>query len=55
MAKTKTDLIQAITEHVKKIHPYTVPEIISAQLGPGNPDYYDWISKSVQSPPSQTK
>lgn len=48
MIKTKTSLLDEITSFVKKNHPYTVPEVISAQLGPGNVDYYDWIGKSCK-------
>jgi periplasmic divalent cation tolerance protein len=48
MIKTKTILLDEITTFVKKNHPYDVPEVISAQLGPGNPDYYEWIGKSCK-------
>jgi periplasmic divalent cation tolerance protein len=48
MVKTKTNLIDELILFVKKNHPYTVPEIISASLGNGNPDYYEWIRKSTK-------
>jgi periplasmic divalent cation tolerance protein len=48
MVKTKTSLLSELIPFVKKNHPYTVPEIISARLGNGNPDYYEWIRKNTK-------
>ena len=42
--KTKTSLYKRIEKEVKKLHPYTVPEIISFKIDKGNKDYLDWIS-----------
>ena len=42
--KTKTKLYQQIEKEVKKLHPYTVPEIISFKIDKGNEDYLNWIS-----------
>ena len=43
--KTKTNLYKQIEKEVKKLHPYTVPEIISFKIDKGNKDYLKWISE----------
>lgn len=34
-----------IEKGIKKLHPYTVPEIISFKIHKGNKSYLDWISE----------
>lgn len=48
MVKTMTSRVQDLVAAVKKHHPYDVPEVITATLGDGNPDYYDWLKKNVK-------
>jgi len=47
IVKTKTNLYKQIEKEVKKLHPYTVPEIISFsfKIDKGNKDYLNWISE----------
>ncbi len=47
--KTTDDGIFPLTERIKSLHPYEVPEIISFAIreGEGNPDYLEWIARSV--------
>lgn len=45
IVKTKTNLYNQIEREVKKLHPYTVPEIISFKIDKGNKDYLNWISE----------
>lgn len=47
MVKTMTARVPDLVAAVKKHHPYDVPEVISAQLDGGNPDYYAWLKKHV--------
>lgn len=47
MIKTRSSKIPEITEYVKKNHPYSVPEVISAKIEDGNLPYLQWISSSV--------
>lgn len=47
MVKTEVALVPQIVALVKSTHPYTVPEVITAELGLGNPDYYKWLSENV--------
>lgn len=41
--KTKKTNVPALIKAVKKVHPYTVPEIISVEIKAGNPDYIKWV------------
>ena len=47
IAKTRTQLIEALISDVKKNHPYEVPEIISTPLGPGSAEYLKWVLSST--------
>lgn len=46
--KTKKSLFKQIVAEVKKLHSYTVPEIIALPIIEGNKDYLNWIKKSVE-------
>lgn len=54
MIKTRTELIGELTSAVKSLHPYQVVEVISTQLGPGNPPYLDWLLQNTAPPPAAT-
>lgn len=41
--KTSGKVLDRLVETVKKIHPYTVPEIIYWKVEGGNPDYLSWV------------
>ena len=47
IVKTKASLLPEIINLVKKVHSYTVPEIIALPIIGGNQDYLEWIEKSV--------
>ena len=47
IAKTKASLLPEIVNLVKAMHSYDVPEIIALPIVGGNPDYLEWIEKSV--------
>jgi len=46
--KTRSDLIPELTEKIKEIHPYQVPEILTFRIMEGNPDYLEWIAKETK-------
>jgi periplasmic divalent cation tolerance protein len=48
MLKTKTALLEEVIQYVKSNHPYEVPEVISAPIEKGNPDYLKWIDQSTK-------
>lgn len=45
--KTKASALSDVIKLVKKIHSYTVPEIIALPIVGGNEDYLDWIGREV--------
>ena len=47
IVKSKASLLPEIINLVKKVHSYAVPEIIALPIIGGNPDYLEWIDKSV--------
>lgn len=46
--KTKKSLFKQIVAEVKKLHSYTVPEIIALPIIAGNKDYLNWIRESLK-------
>ncbi len=48
IVKTSSDRMSQLISEVRKIHPYTVPEIISLKIEEGNPDYLKWIGESLR-------
>jgi len=49
MIKTRDDLLQALSTHIKAHHPYSVPEIIAVPIEFGNSAYLEWIRTSTKS------
>jgi periplasmic divalent cation tolerance protein len=45
--KTKGSLLSDIINTVKKIHSYTIPEIIALPISGGSQEYLDWIDREV--------
>lgn len=43
LMKTTRERFDALSERVKELHSYDVPEIIAMPIMVGNPDYLDWI------------
>ncbi|MGE4421366.1 MAG: divalent-cation tolerance protein CutA [Pseudodesulfovibrio sp.] len=43
IAKTRDDLVDALTEAVKAAHGYEVPCVVSLPITGGNPDFLAWI------------
>lgn len=46
--KTRKTCFKKLIKEVKKIHSYTVPEIIALPIIDGNKDYLKWISDSLK-------
>lgn len=42
--KTRAELAERLTEHLKAAHSYDTPEVIVTPVLGGNPAYLDWIS-----------
>ncbi|XP_075971343.1 protein CutA homolog [Anticarsia gemmatalis] len=48
MIKTRTSVVDKLTEYVRSNHPYEVCEVISVPIKNGNPPYLKWIGEQVQ-------
>ena len=47
IAKTRASLFSGLTETVKKIHSYEVPEIIALPITGGSREYLEWLSREA--------
>jgi len=45
--KTKESLLPELTKSVKKIHSYSIPEIIALPIVGGSRDYLEWLDSEV--------
>jgi periplasmic divalent cation tolerance protein len=50
LMKTRTDLIEALEQRLRQIHPYEVPEFIALEVTHGLPDYLAWIERVTRTP-----
>ena len=48
IVKTKKSLLAKLIKEVKKLHSYTVPEIIALPIIGGNKDYLNWLSQETK-------
>lgn len=46
--KTKKPLLNKLIKEIKKLHSYSVPEIIALPIVGGNKDYLEWIDKETK-------
>ena len=46
--KTKASKLKEITELVKRVHSYEVPEIIALPIVGGNEDYLKWLDTTLE-------
>ncbi|XP_069465634.1 protein CutA homolog isoform X2 [Ambystoma mexicanum] len=47
LVKTKTSKIHKLSDYVRSVHPFEIPEIISLAIDQGNPLYFKWIDEGV--------
>ncbi|NXR88525.1 CUTA protein, partial [Hypocryptadius cinnamomeus] len=47
LVKTRTSKIGELSNYVRSIHPFEIPEIISLPVDQGNPVYLKWIEENV--------
>lgn len=47
IAKTQRKLFTALSEKIKALHSYTVPEIIAIPIIEGSPDYLKWLVEAT--------
>ncbi len=46
--KTHSTVFATLTDRIKTLHPYELPEIIAVPITDGLPEYLDWIATSVK-------
>ncbi len=46
--KSKGDLFEKLTETIKALHSYEVPEILAIPIIKGSETYMDWLDSSLQ-------
>ncbi|XP_059720867.1 protein CutA homolog isoform X3 [Haemorhous mexicanus] len=47
LVKTRTSKIGELSNYVRSIHPFEIPEIISLPIDQGNPGYLQWMEENV--------
>ncbi len=47
IAKTRRSLFSSLSEKVKELHSYTVPEIIAFPIVEGSADYLRWLAEAT--------
>lgn len=54
IAKTREDLLDALTERVKALHSYEIPCVVGIPIVGGNADFLDWIgAETTRSDPEE--
>lgn len=51
IAKTRADLVDALTARVKALHSYTCPCVVALPVAGGNADFLDWIGAETAASP----
>ncbi len=46
--KTRQETLPQLVDEIKRLHSYTVCEVISLPVTGGNPAYLDWIEQTVR-------
>ncbi|XP_074067811.1 protein CutA homolog isoform X2 [Macrotis lagotis] len=47
LMKTKTSKIHELSNYIRSIHPFEIPELFSLPIDQGNPLYLKWIEEGV--------
>jgi periplasmic divalent cation tolerance protein len=47
VAKTTADRLDAVVEHLRRHHPYDLPEVVATPIVGGSDDYLRWVSEQV--------
>jgi periplasmic divalent cation tolerance protein len=48
LMKTRRDLFGKVSERVKTLHSYQVPEVIATRITEGSKDYLKWLDESLR-------
>ena len=50
--KTREELFEKVSEEVKGLHPYEVPEIVAVKANNVNKPYMDWVIENTTPKPT---
>lgn len=50
IAKTRAELLPALTERVRALHSYSVPCVVALPVLGGNPAYLGWLEAETRAP-----
>jgi periplasmic divalent cation tolerance protein len=48
LVKSRPALVPRLTRRIRRLHSYSVPEILTLPVSSGNPDYLRWILASTR-------
>jgi periplasmic divalent cation tolerance protein len=48
LVKTRTELVQALSERIKALHDYDCPCVVAIAIAGGNPDFLAWIGEQCR-------
>jgi periplasmic divalent cation tolerance protein len=51
IAKTRASLFEALAAEIRRLHSYSVPEIVYVPIQTATGDYLDWIAAETRLPP----
>ena len=51
IAKTRADLVAALAERVRALHPYELPELIALPVVAGSAPYLEWVRATAEPRP----
>jgi periplasmic divalent cation tolerance protein len=49
LIKSREDLFDQMDSTIRKLHPYSVPEILATRVVRGSQSYLDWMNKELKS------
>jgi periplasmic divalent cation tolerance protein len=50
LIKTRQDLLDDVSDAIREIHPYEVPEIVAVPIVAGSRDYLTWLEEQTTKP-----
>jgi len=53
--KTRSDLVDKLTERIKKLHSYSCPCVVALPIEGGNREFLDWVATNTKQNPNETQ
>lgn len=50
LIKTRRDRLPALSDRLRALHPYSLPELIAFEAVGGLPDYLHWVAEETRDP-----